>query len=53
LTQAVLREGIRNADSALLASALTLRASPEIQHVGIAKARVDEQHYRLHFEAVQ
>lgn len=42
-----------NADSALLASALTLRARPETQHIGIAKARVDEQHFRLRFEAVQ
>jgi hypothetical protein len=37
----------------MLACALKLRARPETQHIGIAKGRVDEQHDRLYFEAVQ
>ena len=41
-----------NADDDLLACALRLRARPESQHIGIAKARVDEQHFRVHFVAV-
>jgi hypothetical protein len=42
-----------NADDSLLACALTLREHPETQHIGIARARVDERHFRLHFEAVE
>jgi hypothetical protein len=42
-----------NSDNALLARALTLREHPETQHIGIARARVDERHFRLHFEAVK
>lgn len=42
-----------NSDNALLARALKLREQPETQHIGIARARVDERHFRLHFEAVE
>ena len=42
-----------NSDNALLARALTLREHSETQHIGIAMARVDERHFRLHFEAVE
>jgi hypothetical protein len=42
-----------NADNALLACALTLREHPETQHIRIARARVDERHFRLHFEDVE
>ncbi len=42
-----------NADNALLACALTLRERPETQHISIARASVDERHFRLHFEVVE
>ena len=41
-----------NADDSLLALALKLRTRPETQHIGIAKARIDEQHFGLHFEGL-
>jgi len=41
-----------NAGADLLAHALTLRARPETQHIRIAQARLDEQHFRVHFEDI-
>jgi len=41
-----------NADDTLLAHAVQLRGRTETQHIVIEKARIDEERYQVHFEAV-
>jgi hypothetical protein len=42
-----------NANTDLIAHALTLRAHPETEHIGITKASVDAQNFLLNFEAIR
>jgi hypothetical protein len=42
-----------NANTDLIARALTLRANPETEHIGITKASVDAQNFLLNFEAIR
>lgn len=41
------------ADEKLVAHTLTLRSRLETQHVAIEKVRIDERHFRLHFDPVE
>jgi hypothetical protein len=39
-----------NANAALIDQALQLRQSDETCHIGVERARIDDRHYKLHFE---